>query len=281
MVVNALKIMRSYKGFAIGAIIVSLVAFMAIFAPFLAPYHYAEARLVDALQPPGFGQGHLLGTDKYGRDILSRMIYGARLSLMIGIVAQVINLTIGVPLGLVGGYFGGYVDDAVMGLVNVTLSMPVLILALAIMTLLGPGIINLFIALGIVNWCYTARITRSETLSTKEMDYVEAAKGLGSSTVRIMRKHILPNIFAPILVIATLGVADAILLGAALGFLGLGAQPPRPEWGTMLSHGRDYIRLAPWITIIPGVALVFTIMGFNLLGDGIRDILDPHMKTEV
>lgn len=281
MITNALNIMRNYKGFAAGVTIVSLVVFMAVFAPLLAPYHYSDARLINALQPPGFGKGHLLGTDKYGRDILSRMIYGARLTLMIGVIAQAINLTIGVSLGLVAGYFGGKLDDMIMGLVNVTLSMPVLILALAIMALLGPGIINLFIALGITNWCYTARMTRSETLSAREEDFVEAAHALGCSTLSIMRKHILPNVFTPILVIATLGVADAILLGASLGFLGLGAQPPRPEWGTMLSHGRAYIRLAPWITIIPGVALVFTIMGFNLLGDGIRDILDPHMKAEV
>ncbi len=140
-----------------------------------------------------------------------------------------------------------------MGLVNVTISIPVLILALAIMAIMGPGIINLFIALGITNWCYTARITRSQTLSTKEEEYIEAARGAGSSTIRILRKHILPNILAPILVIATMGVGDAILLGASLGFLGLGVQPPRPEWGTMLSHGRAYLRLAPWITIIPGV----------------------------
>lgn len=277
--VDYLRFALHNKGFTIGLIITATVVIMAIFAPFIAPYHYAEAVLMDALQPPSIGGGHLLGTDKYGRDILSRLIYGSQLTLMIGLTAQTINLLIGVSLGLLAGYFGGKVDDLIMGLTNITLSMPVLILALAIMSLLGPGLINLFIALGITNWCYTCRVTRSETLSTKEQDFVEGARAMGCSIIRILRKHILPNIVAPILVIATLGIADAILLGASLGFLGLGAQPPNPEWGTMLSHGRAYMQLAPWITIIPGVALVLTILGFNLLGDGIRDITDPYMKT--
>ncbi|MEA3356721.1 MAG: ABC transporter permease [Candidatus Bipolaricaulota bacterium] len=265
------------KGFSIGSLMVIIVIIMAVFAPLIAPHGYAEADLMDALEPPG-GE-HLLGTDQFGRDLLSRIIYGARLSLMIGIFAQAINLIIGVTLGLAAGYLGGKLDDAIMGLTNVMLSMPVLILAMAVMTLLGPGLVNLFIALGLTNWTYGCRIARSETLSLKEEDFVSAARAIGCSTFRILRRHILSNCLGPILVIATLGVADAILIGAALGFLGLGAQPPQSEWGTMLSHGRDYLRLAPWICTFPGLALVFTILGFNLLGDGLRDFTDPYLRT--
>jgi peptide/nickel transport system permease protein len=265
------------KGFSLGSLMVIIVIIMAVFAPLIAPHGYAEADLMDALEPPG-GE-HLLGTDQFGRDLLSRIIYGARFSLMIGIFAQVINLIIGVTLGLIAGYFGGKLDDAVMGLTNVMLSMPVLILAMAVMVLFGPGLVNLFIALGLTNWTYGCRIARSETLSLKEEDFVSAARAIGCPTFRILRKHILSNCLGPILVIATLGVADSILIGAALGFIGLGAQPPQPEWGTMLSHGRDYLRLAPWICTFPGLALVFTILGFNLLGDGLRDFTDPYLRT--
>jgi len=265
------------KGFSIGSLMVIIVIIMAVFAPLIAPHGYAEADLMDALQSPN-GK-HLFGTDQFGRDLLSRVIYGARLSLMIGIFAQAINLIIGVTLGLIAGYFGGKLDDAIMGLTNVMLSMPVLILAMAVMVLLGPGLVNLFIALGLTNWTYGCRIARSETLSLKEEDFVSAARAIGCPTLRILRKHILSNCLSPILVIATLGVADSILIGAALGFIGLGARPPQPEWGTMLSHGRDYLRFAPWICTFPGLALVFTILGFNLLGDGLRDFTDPYLRT--
>ena len=232
---------------------------------------------MDSLSPPC--KKFWLGTDQYGRDILSRLIYGARLSLMIGFVAQSINTFIGVTLGLIAGYYGGIVDDIIMGITNITLSMPVLILALVIMALLGPGIINLFSALGLVNWTYTCRIARAETLSVRATTYTEAAQALGCSSFRILRKHVLPNILGPILVIVTLGVADAILVAATLSFLGLGAQPPTPEWGAMLSNGRNYLYFAPWISIFPGVALFITILGLNILGDGLRDFLDPHLKT--
>ena len=221
----------------------------------------------------------MLGADQYGRDILSRLIYGSRLSLMVGLFAQMINTLIGVTLGLFSGYYGGKIDDTIMGLTNIVLSMPILILSLAIMAILGPGIINLLIALGAVGWTYTCRVTRAETLSIREKDYIDAARVLGCSTFRILRKHVLPNIFGPILVIATLGVADIILMAATLSFLGVGAQPGTPEWGAMLSRGRDYLYYAPWISIFPGVALFITILGLNTLGDGLRDFLDPYRKT--
>jgi len=198
---------------------------------------------------------------------------------MIGLFGQGINLIIGVSMGLMAGYFGGKLDDAIMGLCNVLLCIPVLILAMAVMAVLGPGISNVFIALGLTNWTYDTRLTRSQTLSIKEEDYVTAARATGCSTFRILTRHILPNCLGPILVLTTLGMADTILIGAALGFIGLGAQPPLPEWGTMLSQGRDYLRLASWICTFPGLALVFTIMGFNILGDGLRDLMDPHLRT--
>ena len=271
------KFIKKNKGMVIGGAVVSAVVIVAVFASLIAPHGFKAGNLMDALTPPG--TRFLLGTDQYGRDILSRLIYGARLSLMVGIIAQAMNTFIGVTLGLLSGYYGGKLDDAIMGLTNIMLAMPVLILSLAIMAVLGPGLVNLFIALGICNWTYTCRITRAEALSIRETTFTEAARALGCSTFRILRKHILPNIIGPILVIITLGVADAILMAATLSFLGLGAQPPTPEWGAMLSRGRDYLYFAPWISIFPGVALFVTILGLNLVGDGLRDFLDPHLKT--
>jgi peptide/nickel transport system permease protein len=271
------KFIRKNNAIVIGGTVVSLIVIVAIFAPLIAPYNLKMSDLKYALTPPG--AQFLLGTDQYGRDILSRLIYGSRLSLMVGLIAQMINTLIGVTLGLFSGYYGGKIDDTIMGLTNIVLSMPILILSLAIMAILGPGIINLLIALGAVGWTYTCRVTRAETLSIREKDYIDAARVLGCSTFRILRKHVLPNILGPILVIATLGVADIILMAATLSFLGVGAQPGTPEWGAMLSRGRDYLYYAPWISIFPGVALFITILGLNTLGDGLRDFLDPYRKT--
>ena len=271
------KFIRKNNAIVIGGTVVSLIVIVAIFAPFIAPYSVKMSDLKYALTPPG--AQFLLGADQYGRDILSRLIYGSRLSLMVGLFAQMINTLIGVTLGLFSGYYGGKIDDTIMGLTNIVLSMPILILSLAIMAILGPGIINLLIALGAVGWTYTCRVTRAETLSIREKDYIDAARVLGCSTFRILRKHVLPNILGPIIVIATLGVADIILMAATLSFLGVGAQPGTPEWGAMLSRGRDYLYYAPWISIFPGVALFITILGLNTLGDGLRDFLDPYRKT--
>jgi peptide/nickel transport system permease protein len=271
------KFIRKNNAIVIGGTVVSLIVIVAIFAPLIAPYNLKMSDLKYALTPPG--AQFLLGTDQYGRDILSRLIYGSRLSLMVGLIAQMINTLIGVTLGLFSGYYGGKIDDTIMGLTNIVLSMPILILSLAIMAILGPGTINLLIALGAVGWTYTCRVTRAETLSIREKDYIDAARVLGCSTFRILRKHVLPNILGPILVIATLGVADIILMAATLSFLGVGAQPGTPEWGAMLSRGRDYLYYAPWISIFPGVALFITILGLNTLGDGLRDFLDPYRKT--
>ena len=271
---KAKKIVRR-TNLVIGTVVVGLVTIMAIFAPLLAPYHPVDdADLMYAEEPPG-GQ-FWLGTDSQGRDILSRIIYGSRVSLSIGLVTQLANTVIGVLLGLSAGFFGRWWDDLVMGMTNVMLSIPPMIFALAVMALLGPGFFNVFIALGITNWSYSCRITRSQALSVRSMNYVVAARALGYGRLRIMLTEILPNIVGPILVIATLGVAYAILLEAALSFLGLGIQPPTPSWGGMLATARDQFFTAPWISIFPGVAIFITVLGLNLFGDGLRDLLDPH-----
>ncbi|GAH73463.1 unnamed protein product, partial [marine sediment metagenome] len=224
---------------------------MAVFAPWLAPYHpIDDANLMYAEEPPG--GNFLFGTDEQGRDILTRVIFGARISLSVGLLSQLMNTIIGILLGITAGFFGKWWDDAVMGLTNIMLSIPALIFALAIMALLGPGLINVFLALGFTNWSYTCRISRSQVLFTRSMDYVTAARALGYGRVRIMFSQILPNIVGPILVIATLGVAYAILLEASLSFLGLGAQPPTPSWGGMLATAREQMFTAPWISIFPG-----------------------------
>lgn len=263
----------------IGGVITLIVIVVAILAPVLAPYHPVDdADLMVSEEPPS--KTFLFGTDNQGRDILSRVIYGARISLAVGLISQAINTVIGVILGLTAGFFGRWWDDLVMGLTNIMLSIPSLIFALAVMALLGPGLINVFIALGFTNWSYSCRITRSQALSARTLDYVKAARALGYGRTRIMFTQILPNIIGPILVIGTLGVASAILLEASLSFLGLGVQPPTPSWGGMLSAAREQLFTAPWISIFPGVAIFITVLGLNLLGDGLRDILDPHTTQQ-
>ena len=252
-----------------------MVIILAVFAPLLAPFHPVDdADLMVSEEPPS--STFWFGTDNQGRDVLSRVIYGARISLAVGLISQFFNTLIGVALGLTAGFFGKWWDDFVVALTNVMLSIPSLIFALAIMAILGPGLLNVFIALGFTNWSYSCRITRSQTLSARTLDYVKAGRALGYNRTRLMFVEILPNIVGPILVIATLGVAGAILLEASLSFLGLGVQPPTPSWGGMLSAAREQLFTAPWISIFPGIAIFITVLGLNLLGDGLRDILDPH-----
>jgi peptide/nickel transport system permease protein len=248
---------------------------MAIFAPVLAPYHPVDdADLMVAEEAPS--RAFWFGTDSQGRDILSRIIFGARISLLVGLVSQLLNSVIGIVLGLTAGFLGKWWDDLVMGLTNIMMSIPSLVFALAIMALLGPGLINVLLALGFTNWSYTCRITRSQVLSTRELNYVKAAEALGYGKIRIMFTQVLPNIIGPILVIATLGAAGAILIEAALSFLGLGTQPPTPSWGGMLATAREQLFSAPWISIFPGLAIFITVLGLNLSGDGLRDFLDPR-----
>ena len=271
----ALRTIQRQKNLMIGGAITLVIVLMAIFAPLLSPYDpITQADLLHAEEPPS--RAFLFGTDTQGRDILSRVIYGAQVSLSIGLITQCLNSLIGILLGLTAGFVGKWWDDLVMGLTNIMLSIPALVLALAIMAVLGPGLFNVFLALGFTNWSYSCRVTRSQVLAARSLDYVTAARALGQGRARIMLQQILPNIVGPILVIATLGVAYAILTEASLSFLGLGAQPPTPSWGGMLSTAREQLFTAPWISIFPGMAIFVTVLGLNLLGDGLRDILDPH-----
>jgi peptide/nickel transport system permease protein len=262
----------------IGATCFALVVAGGVFAPWLAHTDpVMDANLMNAEIPPG--SEFWFGTDAQGRDIYSRVLHGARISLTVGIVSQLINTCIGVALGLSAAYWGGWWDDFVNGLTNMMLAIPSLIFALAIMAILQPGLTSLLIALGLTNWSFTCRLTRAATLSVKQLGYVEAARSLGYGTCRIMFTQILPNIAGPIIVIGTLGMGGAVLAEASLSFLGLGIRPPFPSWGSMLSDARDQISTAPWISIFPGLAIFLTVLGLNLLGDGLRDILDPHSQT--
>ncbi len=265
--------LRRMPGALIGLGIVGLIALAAIFAPLVA----VSDPLAQNLAQQGLAPSphHLFGTDKLGRDIFSRVVYGARISIRIGFVAVGLAITAGTAIGLVAGYLRGRIDTLLMGAMDVMLAFPSIILAIAITTVLGPSINNLMLAVGIVYVPQYARLARSSVLAVSELEYVEAARAIGSRTPGILLRHILPNILAPLLVQATLGVATAELEAAGLSYLGLGARPPTPEWGAMLNDARDYWLSAPWALIFPGLSITALVLGFNLLGDGLRDALDP------
>ncbi|MFN8522039.1 MAG: ABC transporter permease [Chloroflexota bacterium] len=258
-----------------GLLIVAALTIAAAFAPYLSPYEPTRQRLLEALQSPSLA--HLLGTDENGRDVLSRILHGARVSLLAGVFSVTIGLASGVTLGLIAGYFGGRVDNWIMRAMDALLAFPALVLALAITATLGPGLRNAMIAIGIVYTPIFARLTRGQVLSVREREYVEAARTIGAGHGRIMRSHVLPNVMAPIIVQASLSVAFAILAEATLSFLGLGVQPPDPSWGSMVSRGKDYLDQAPWMAFAPGGAILMAVMGFNFIGDAVRDALDPRL----
>ena len=249
---------------------------LAIFAPLIAPADPLAIDYAHPAAPPGAG-GHLLGTDAVGRDILARLIYGTRISLQVGLVAVGIAATLGTTVGLAAGYYGGWVDSVLMRTVDVFLAFPVIVLAIGIIAVLGPSLGNVVIALGLVAWTTYARVVRGQVLVLRELDFVHAARAMGVGDWRILTRHILPNTLAPIIVLATVGMATAIIAEAALSFLGLGVQPPTPSWGTMLNEGRGFLRTAPHISTFPGLAIMLTVLGFNFLGDGLRDALDPRL----
>jgi peptide/nickel transport system permease protein len=258
-----------------GATVVSLLALMAVFAPWIAPQDEDAMPLEDQYLPPSLA--HPLGTDDFGRDILSRIILGSRISLRIGVVAVGIAAVAGCSLGLLAGYYGGRIDTAIQWAVDVMLAFPGLLLALGMIAVLGPGLINATIAVGIGAIPSYARLMRGQVISLRGKEYVEAARSAGASNRRLLWLHILPNALSPLIVLASLGIAEAILAAAALSFIGLGAQPPTPEWGAMLSAGRSYLRDEWWIATFPGLAIALTVLAFNLLGDGLRDALDPRV----
>jgi peptide/nickel transport system permease protein len=265
--------LRRSPGAIFGLGIVAAIVLAALFAPLLAHADPLAQNLAQSQAPPS--AEHWFGTDKLGRDLFARILYGARISIRIGFLAVGIAITVGTFLGVVAGYVGGKVEEAIMGAVDVMLAFPSIILAIAIATVLGPSIDHLMYAIATVYVPQYARLARASVLQVKELEYVEAARAIGASNLRIVARHVLPNILAPLIVQATLGIATATLEAAGLSYLGLGARPPTPEWGAMLNDARDFWLQAPWALIFPGVAITLMVLGFNLLGDGLRDALDP------
>lgn len=267
----------SNKKAVFGGIIVLLLFLMAIFAPIIAPHDYITMNLPNMLKAPS-GE-HIFGTDEFGRDIFSRIVYGARISLQVGFIAVGISLVIGTVLGAIAGYYGGIVDYIISSITDIAWALPVSLLAIALVAALGPSLNNLILAVSLVSWSGFARLVRGQFLTLREKEFVEAAKALGYSDSRIIFRHILPNAVAPIIVLTTLEVPKAIIIEASLSFLGLGAQPPTPSWGSIMNSGKDFILEAPWISIFPGLMIMIIVLGFNLFGDALRDILDPRLKN--
>jgi peptide/nickel transport system permease protein len=273
---------------ALGVLIVLGMIFVAIFAPFVAPHQLSGdvsigEQLRRRLKPPAWIEGgaseFLLGTDSLGRDILSRIIYGSRVSLTVGFMAVALSGTIGVILGLISGYFGGLADDIIMRIADIWLAFPFLILAILFLSVLGPGLEKLIAVLALGGWVGYARVTRGQVLAVREKEYVDAARVVGAPHMRILFRHIMPNTLAPVIVISSFAVATTMLAEAALSFLGLGVKPAIPTWGSMLADGRDYLRDAWWLATFPGIAIMITVLGINLFGDWLRDYLDPRLKV--
>lgn len=262
----------------VSAIVIGLFMLAAIFAPLLTPYTYDQQDIMARLSAPGWK--HLFGTDEAGRDIFTRMLYGSRVSLLVGLVPTALSMLIGAALGILAGYAGGRTDTVIMRFADIMLAFPSMLLAMVIMYTLGDGIINIFIALTLVNWAGVARIVRAETLKLKETEYVEAARLSGVGRGRIMLRHILPNCIPDLIVLFTLNIPSAILAESSLSFLGLGIRPPEASWGLMVNVGRQYLYTQPWLSLIPGAAIMIVVLAFNFLGDGLRDVLDPHLKNQ-
>jgi peptide/nickel transport system permease protein len=260
--------------FVLGAAVVTVLAVAALAAPWLAHQDPQAMDMVHRLLPPG-SAGHPLGTDNFGRDLFARLIYGARLSLGMAVVAVLGAAVLGVAAGMVAGFYGGLVDLLVMRVVDVCLGFPAIVLALALVAALGPGARNIVIALWSVFWTGYARVVRASVLSERTREYVEAVRAAGASDLRLMVRHILPNVAGPVIVLATLGLGNAILAESGLSFLGVGVQPPAPSWGWTLAYGMNYLRSDPWLATLPGAAIMLSVLGFNLMGDGLRDLLDP------
>jgi ABC-type dipeptide/oligopeptide/nickel transport system permease subunit len=260
-----------------GAVFMAIVLAAAVFAPWISPWDPLRQDLANVLHPPG--GAHLLGTDDLGRDVLSRLIYGARISLQAGIITVAFALLFGVAIGLIGGFIGGYVDDVLFRVMDAILAFPSLVLALAISAVLGQGLGNAMVAIAVVFTPQFARLTRGQVLSVKEFEFVSAARAAGASSARLALLHVLPNITSPIVVQSVLSTAAAIIIEASLSFLGVGVRPPTPSWGGMLRAGYGYIEMAPWLSVAPGLAIFATVLAVNFLGDGIQDVLDPRRRS--
>ncbi len=269
------RFVRHY-GAIVGLVIVSFIALMGIAAPILFPGGCNQMQLTQRLLPPG--PGHWFGTDTFGRDLLVRVVYGSRVSLVVGVVSVAIGAGLGGILGAVAGYAGSWADNIIMRIMDAMCAFPAVLLAMALVSILGTGLLNLMLAIGLVTVPSFARIVRGSVIQVRSREYVEAAQAIGASDMRILWRHIIPNALSPLVVTASLQIASAILAASSLSFLGLGIQPPTPEWGAMLAESRGYMVRAPWLSICPGLAIALTVMGFNLVGDGLRDALDPKDK---
>ena len=264
-----------------GSLVIVLMVLAAVAAPLIARHDPVAIDLVNQLRPPS--PTHWMGTDIQGRDVWARLVYGARISLSVGLVSQGIALSLGLVLGLIAGYYGRWVDELVMRLADVTLAFPTLLLLIALVAALQPSLTVVFLTIGLVGWAGMARLVRGQVLVVRELEYVQAMRALGARNARIISRHVLPAVIAPVLIAATLGVAAAIMAEASLSFLGLGVQPPTPSWGAMIADGRDLSQLrgAPWTSLFPGLAIGMTVLGFNLLGDALRDALDPRASRKI
>jgi peptide/nickel transport system permease protein len=277
-----MRALRTNVGVLTSSIVLAAVLISALFAPVLAPHDPAEQNLEARLIPPFWTREgtleHPLGTDALGRDLLSRIVYGTRVSLLVGFMAVAVQGAIGVIVGLTTGYYGGWLDAAVMRVADIQLAVPFFVLAIAVMTVLGPGLRNVVLVLGVTGWVLYGRVVRSEVLSVRERDYVESARALGASGTKILFKHILPNVFSSFLVISTLEVARMIIAEASLSYLGLGVQPPTPTWGGMVADGRNWLMTSWWVSTLPGVAIFCTVLAVNIIGDFLRDWFDPTLR---
>ena len=272
-----LRMCRQNKLAAFSALVILLIILAAVLAPVLAPYGEAEQDLLNRLAPPS--AAHWLGTDELGRDVFSRILYGSRMSLVIGILPTIISMVVGILLGLVAGYFRGAADYVIMRVADVMLSFPSLLLAMVVMYTLGSSSVSILVALSMVNWASVARVVRSHTLSLKEAEYVEAARSIGVNDWVIMFRHILPNCIPSLIVLFTLNVPSAILSESSLSFLGIGVQPPDASWGLMVNQSKQFLFTHPWLSLAPSLAIMLVVLAFNFLGDGLRDVLDPYMKN--
>ena len=272
------RLFRENKLAILSLVIIAIFVIGAVFAPWLTPYGYEDIDPINRLS--GLSKEHPLGADELGRDVLTRLLYGSRISLLVGIVPTIISMLAGVVLGIVAGYMGGRVDSVIMRLADIMLAFPSMLLAMVIMYTLGDGIINIFLALALVNWASVARIVRAETLKLREAEFVEAARSIGVSNFKIMWRHIMPNCIPSMIVLFTLNIPSAILSESSLSFLGLGIEKPMASWGMMVNIGRQYLYNNPELSLVPSIAIMLIVLAFNFLGDGLRDVLDPHLKKQ-